>query len=55
MKRIRLVRNRMAWRIVQQRRCKLVRELSAYNDRDLLALGFSRADFPAILNGTYRR
>jgi transposase len=54
-KRSRFVRRLMAWRIVQQRRHKLVRELSAYNDHDLLDLGFSRADFPAIINGTYRR
>jgi hypothetical protein len=45
----------MAWRIKRQRRLKLVRELSAYSDGDLLELGFSRLDFPAILKGTYRR
>jgi uncharacterized protein YjiS (DUF1127 family) len=44
-----------AWRTERQRRLKLVRELSAYSDRDLLELGFSRHDFPAIINGTYRR
>jgi uncharacterized protein YjiS (DUF1127 family) len=55
MKRSRFILKVMAWRIVQQRRHKLVRELSAYNDRDLLDLGFSRADFPAIINGTYQR
>jgi len=44
-----------AWRTERQRRLKLVRELSAYSDRDLLELGFSRHDFPAIINGRYRR
>jgi uncharacterized protein YjiS (DUF1127 family) len=45
----------MARHILQQRRRKIVRELSAYNDRDLLELGFSPADFPAIINGSNRR
>ena len=39
-----------AWRTERQRRLKLVRELSAYSDRDLLELGFSCHDFPAIVN-----
>ena len=55
MKRSRLLRNLMARHILQQRRRKIVRELSVYNDRDLLELGFSPADFPAIINGSYRR
>jgi uncharacterized protein YjiS (DUF1127 family) len=55
MKRSRLLRNLMARHILQQRRRKIVRELSAYNERDLLELGFSPADFPAIINGSYRR
>jgi uncharacterized protein YjiS (DUF1127 family) len=50
-----LVRNYKAWRLVRQRRRKLVEGLSAYSDRDLSALGFSRTDFPAIIQGTYRR
>jgi uncharacterized protein YjiS (DUF1127 family) len=44
-----------AWRSEQRRRRQVVRELNAYSDRELLDLGFSRADFPAILSGTYRR
>ena len=44
-----------AWRVQRQRRLNVVRQLSAYTDRDLLDLGFSRHDFPAIINGTYQR
>ena len=55
MKRSRLFRSLMARHILLQRRRKIVRELSAYNDRDLLELGFSRADFAAIINGSYCR
>jgi uncharacterized protein YjiS (DUF1127 family) len=50
-----LARQYKAWRLVRQRRLKLVRELSAFNDRELLELGLSRYDFPAIINGTYQR
>ena len=50
-----LARKYKAWRVQRQRRLKIVRQLSAYTDRDLLDLGFSRNDFPAIINGTYRR
>src|SRR5436305_1962852 len=39
----------------QRSRRQTVRELNVYTDRELLDLGFSRADFPAILDGTYRR
>ncbi|MBV8402411.1 MAG: DUF1127 domain-containing protein [Acetobacteraceae bacterium] len=46
---------RQARRAERRERRQIVRELSAYTDRELLDLGFSRADFPAILNGTYRR
>ena len=42
-------------RLEKRHRKQIVRELSTYNDRELLDLGFSRADFPAIANGTYRR
>ena len=45
----------MAYRGEQRRRTQIVRELSAYTSRELAELGFSRADFPAILKGTYRR
>ena len=50
-----LVRKYKAWRLVRQRRRKLVQGLSTYSDRDLSELGFSLADFPAIIKGTYRR
>lgn len=39
----------------RKRRKQLVFELSQYNDRELADLGFSRADFPAIMDGTYAR
>ncbi len=39
----------------RRRRHRIVTELSHYTDRELADLGFSRADFPAIANGTYRR
>jgi uncharacterized protein YjiS (DUF1127 family) len=55
MRQIRFVRNLMAGRILQQRRRKLVRKLSAHSDHELQELGFSRADFRAIMKGTYRR
>jgi uncharacterized protein YjiS (DUF1127 family) len=45
----------VAWRTEQLRRRQIVRELNAHSPRELLDLGFSRADFPAILNGTYSR
>jgi hypothetical protein len=44
-----------AYRGEQRRRNQIVRELSAYTPRELAELGFSRADFPAILSGTYGR
>ena len=50
-----LTRNTKPWRVQRRRRLKIVRQLSAYTDRDLLDLGFSRHDFPAIINGTYQR
>ena len=50
-----LTRKYKAWRVQRQRRTKLVRQLSAYSDHELLDLGFSRRDFPAIINGTYQR
>jgi len=45
----------VAWRAEQRRRRQIVRELNAHTPRELLDLGLSRADFPAILNGTYSR
>ena len=50
-----VARKYKAWRVQRQRRLKVVRQLSADSDRDLLDLGFSRHDFPAIINGTYQR
>ncbi len=44
-----------AWRRERQRRVELARELSRLDQRDLVDLGISRADFPAIIRGTYRR
>jgi uncharacterized protein YjiS (DUF1127 family) len=45
----------VAWRAEQRRRRQIVRELNAHTPRELRDLGFSPADFPAILNGTYSR
>ncbi|MBV9656028.1 MAG: DUF1127 domain-containing protein [Acetobacteraceae bacterium] len=42
-------------RAERARRKRLVFELSQYTERELADLGFSRADFPAILSGTYAR
>jgi uncharacterized protein YjiS (DUF1127 family) len=39
----------------QRRRRQILRELNAHTDRELADLGFSRADFPSILDGSYRR
>jgi uncharacterized protein YjiS (DUF1127 family) len=33
----------------------IARELNTYTDRELFDLGIQRADFAAIVNGTYRR
>lgn len=43
------------WRQVRARRARVARELHSYTDRELFDLGIQRADFPAILAGTYRR
>jgi uncharacterized protein YjiS (DUF1127 family) len=42
-------------RSVRADRARIVSELSATSDRELAELGFSRADLPAIANGTYQR
>jgi len=44
-----------AWRAERRRRAHLALELSRLDARDLADLGISRADFPAIIRGTYRR
>jgi uncharacterized protein YjiS (DUF1127 family) len=50
-----LARSYQAWHAERQRRRQLIRELNAHSDRELAELGFSRYDFPAIINGTYQR
>lgn len=42
-------------RRIRAERARIVNELSASTDRELAELGFSRADLPAIANGTYQR
>ncbi|MGC8469714.1 MAG: hypothetical protein ACP5NI_07410 [Acetobacteraceae bacterium] len=44
-----------SWREERQRRARMWQELSLLTDRDLSDLGFGRADFAAIVAGTYRR
>jgi uncharacterized protein YjiS (DUF1127 family) len=43
------------WRKTRARLARVARELNSYTDRELFDLGIQRADFAAILNGTYRR
>jgi uncharacterized protein YjiS (DUF1127 family) len=43
------------WSRVRAERAAIVRELSFCTDRELADMGFSRADFPAIASGTYKR
>jgi uncharacterized protein YjiS (DUF1127 family) len=50
-----IIQKFQAWRAERQRRRQLIGELNTFSDRDLLDLGFSRYDFPAIINGTYQR
>ncbi|MDR3436287.1 hypothetical protein [Telmatospirillum sp.] len=42
-------------RQIRADRARIVEELNATSDRELAELGFSRADLPAIANGTYQR
>jgi len=44
-----------AWRAERSRQAETARELASYTDRELFDLGIQRADFPAIIKGTYRR
>lgn len=44
-----------AWRAEHRRRVRLAHELARLDDRELIDLDISRADFPAIIRGTYRR
>lgn len=39
----------------RRKRDQILRELSAYTDRELADLGFCRSDIPAVANGSYRR
>jgi uncharacterized protein YjiS (DUF1127 family) len=44
-----------AWRRQRASRARIARELATYTDRELFDLGITRADIPAVINGTYRR
>ncbi|HUC16396.1 MAG TPA: DUF1127 domain-containing protein [Acetobacteraceae bacterium] len=43
------------WLAERRRRNALARELAQLSERDLSDLGIGRADFSAIIHGTYRR
>jgi len=43
------------WLFQRREKAELVRTLRLMGDRDLRDLGISRADFPAIVEGVYRR
>ncbi len=43
------------WLEERRRRSRLARELAELSERDLSDLGIGRADFSAIIRGTYRR
>jgi uncharacterized protein YjiS (DUF1127 family) len=45
----------LAWREKRRQRARMARELMSYTDRELLDLGITRSDIPAIINGTFRR
>jgi len=51
----RMVARLDAWLFRRRERAELVRVLHMMSDRDLRDLGISRADFPAIVEGVYRR
>lgn len=44
-----------AWRAEHRRRVRLAHELDRLDATELADLGISRADFSAIIHGTYRR
>ncbi|HUA77552.1 MAG TPA: DUF1127 domain-containing protein [Acetobacteraceae bacterium] len=51
-----MIRGRIArWFAERRRRNELARELVQLSDRDLSDLGIGRADFSAIIRGTYQR
>jgi uncharacterized protein YjiS (DUF1127 family) len=43
------------WRSKRAYRARISRELETYTDRELFDLGISRANFPEILDGSFRR
>ncbi|HTU54489.1 MAG TPA: DUF1127 domain-containing protein [Acetobacteraceae bacterium] len=43
------------WIAERRRRRQLAHELAQLSDRDLTDLGIGRADFSAIIRGTFRR
>lgn len=43
------------WRAKRASRARVARELATYTDRELFDLGITRADIPAVINGTFRR
>jgi uncharacterized protein YjiS (DUF1127 family) len=51
----RLVARLDNWLFHRRERAELIRTLRLMGDRDLRDLGISRADFPAIVEGVYRR
>ena len=51
----RMVARLDGWLERRRERAELVRTLRMMGDRDLRDLGISRADFPAIIEGVYRR
>ena len=51
----RIVARLDTWLFQRRERAELVKTLRRMGDRDLRDLGISRADFPAIIQGVYRR
>jgi uncharacterized protein YjiS (DUF1127 family) len=51
----RLVARLDAWLFRRREHADLVRSLRLLTERDMQDLGISRADFPSIIDGTYRR
>ena len=43
------------WRRARRERCRLAQELATMSEAECHDIGISRADFRAILDGTYRR
>jgi uncharacterized protein YjiS (DUF1127 family) len=51
----RIVARFEGWMAERRERAELVRTLRMMGERDLRDVGISRADFPAIVEGVYRR